>query len=125
MRKFIVISILSILIVQSVSYAQLSKVPAFVSHYITHKVIHNIDLSDFIAMHYLGHDIDDDDYEDDMKLPFKTVDAHVGTIYCIPQEPIIYLSPTIHYLTKVDYPLYALTHWSNPMLDNIHRPPCC
>lgn len=124
-RKLLVISILSILIVQSVSYAQLSKIPALFSHFVTHKVIHNIDIADFISMHYLGNDIDDDDHEDDMKLPFKKFDVHFASVFYIPDTNILTFLPTVIEYAKVDYPFYKLINWKNPLLDNIHRPPCC
>mgnify|MGYP003672349352 CR=1 FL=1 len=51
------------------------KVPSLVRHFIEHKDLNNnIDFIDFLAMHYGGQDIDDNDDEKDMQLPLKKVE---------------------------------------------------
>ncbi|RAV27614.1 hypothetical protein DN748_17660 [Sinomicrobium soli] len=58
------------------------KVPVLIQHYTEHQQKYQLDFVDFLTMHYWGHDLDDDDDDRDMQLPFKQVDygaAH--TIY--------------------------------------------
>ncbi len=65
------------------------KLPLFVRHYIEHKGKDaQLTLSEFIEMHYANTDVKDADYEEDMKLPFKThnVCAGVTSISFIPNS---------------------------------------
>lgn len=51
---------------------QLLKFPAFITHYITHKQEDpSLDLADFIKIHYQDQIVIDDDFQQDMQLPFK------------------------------------------------------
>jgi hypothetical protein len=55
------------------------KVPLFVKHFIEHKTKdHQLTLLEFIEMHYASTDVKDTDYDEDMKLPFKTHNSCVG-----------------------------------------------
>ena len=51
------------------------KVPSLIRHFNEHKSLNSkIDFGDFLAMHYGGQDIDDNDDEKDMQLPFKKIE---------------------------------------------------
>lgn len=53
---------------------ELFKLPQFLSHFTEHRALDKgISLFDFISMHYLGNDLNDDDQDKDMQLPFKKV----------------------------------------------------
>lgn len=57
---------------------QLLKLPNLVEHYISHKLKDtDTTLFSFIKMHYLDETVVDSDYNQDMKLPFKTHDVSV------------------------------------------------
>lgn len=68
------------------SFCELLKVPQLVSHFIQHNQ-QNADIGfvTFIKMHYLGQDINDNDQEEDMKLPFKKIDGHHMFSLGVPQ----------------------------------------
>lgn len=52
---------------------QLLKLPAFVTHYFTHRHENpSIGLADFIQIHYQDQIVIDEDFQQDMQLPFKT-----------------------------------------------------
>lgn len=58
---------------------QFLKFPLFIKHYIEHKNKDTtLSLSAFIEMHYAHGDVKDADYDEDMKLPFKTHNTCVG-----------------------------------------------
>ena len=67
---------------------QLVKLPNLIEHYISHK-IENRDISvfAFLKMHYLDEQKMDKDYDQDMKLPFKTHDlSSISIVLNIPPE---------------------------------------
>lgn len=52
---------------------QLLKLPFLVEHFIQHKEQNqDITLVEFLCLHYAHGDVKDADYEEDMKLPFKS-----------------------------------------------------
>jgi len=54
--------------------SQLLKLPLLISHYIRHKKENpNITLVSFYKIHYIDPQPIDDDYSQDMQLPFKTL----------------------------------------------------
>ena len=54
--------------------AELLKLPIVFQHYTEHKQADkDISMLDFLAMHYLNGSPKDNDYERDMKLPFKSL----------------------------------------------------
>ena len=67
---------------------QLAKLPNLIEHYISHKIEnHDISLFAFFKMHYLDEQKIDKDYDQDMKLPFKTHDfSNVFIALNIPPE---------------------------------------
>lgn len=64
---------MSAYLISSTEINQLLKLPLFVNHFIEHKNRDaQLSLLDFIEMHYANGDVKDADYDEDMKLPFKT-----------------------------------------------------
>ena len=75
MKKLLALFFLSFYLLSTTELAQLLKVPVLVVHFLEHKDHdHTISFVDFIGHHYKGdHLLDhplDDDYEQDIKLPF-------------------------------------------------------
>jgi hypothetical protein len=59
---------------------QLLKLPFLVEHFMEHKEQNKeITLMDFLYLHYAHGDVKDADYEEDMKLPFKSHSNSVTT----------------------------------------------
>ncbi|WP_431241875.1 hypothetical protein ACQ9BO_18145 [Flavobacterium sp. P21] len=106
-------------------FGQLSKVPVLVQHYMEHQERANgrgLAFADFIAMHYLGQDINDNDDERDMRLPFKKVDPHSQHIVFIPNR--VYTS-TLHIIPLDSHFVnnYKANFHTNPYLGSLFRPP--
>ncbi|QDP84221.1 hypothetical protein FNJ88_01115 [Chryseobacterium sp. SNU WT5] len=77
--------------------------PRLIEHYISHKVAnHEISIFAFFTMHYLDEQILDDDYAEDMKLPFKTHDFSSSsiTLNIPPEKPTLNIQ---HQSMHVDY----------------------
>ncbi|WP_264551127.1 hypothetical protein [Flavobacterium sp. N2038] len=104
-------------------FGQLSKVPVLIQHYTEHQERSGgLAFSDFIAMHYLGQDINDNDEDRDMQLPFKKVDPHSQHVVFIPSR--IYTS--ILTLISLDAEFvnnYKTNLHANPYLGSLFRPP--
>lgn len=80
---------------------QLLKLPILIQHFSEHKALDpTISFTDFLSMHYWGEDIDDNDYDRDMKLPFKKFEInHVHFVPSPPQIALVFKSiewPVVH-----------------------------
>ncbi|WP_290967230.1 hypothetical protein [Flavobacterium sp.] len=97
--------------------------PVLVQHYMEHQQRSNgLAFTDFIAMHYLGQDINDNDDERDMQLPFKKVDPHSQHLVFIPSR--IYTS-SLHIIPSDSAFInnYKRNLHINPYLGSLFRPP--
>lgn len=95
LNKFIPISFLVIYLFSATELNQLVKVPMLVEHFNEHKTQNTeITFCDFLFMHYCGHDANDNDYDKDMKLPFKSHDGHAGF------NAVAYMPSRIHFVVK-------------------------
>ena len=75
MKKACVYILLPFLLLNS-SLNEFFKVPALYSHYLEHRSLdQQINLLDFLAMHYIGDDMNSTDQDKDMQLPFKKMDG--------------------------------------------------
>lgn len=104
---------------------QLLKTPLLVNHYLKHKQENNhITFLKFIQMHYTGDVVYDDDYAQDMQLPFKTheVDACCLFSVSLPVSPIEIATTTVHYITTLQPSRNIHFKLSNHSFD-IFQPP--
>lgn len=103
----------------NLSLAQFAKLPVLVEHFKEHKLRDaEITFIDFLAMHYWGKDIDDDDDSRDKQLPFK--DQHIPYSFynhytppnniqiSVPVVPIINTHPQLNQFFSPDAHLGAL-----------------
>lgn len=69
---------------------EMFKMPQLVSHFLQHKSL-NSDVSflDFLDMHYFGEDLQDNDDEEDMKLPFKKIEGQSIISFAIPAKYLV------------------------------------
>ncbi|MDO5615118.1 MAG: hypothetical protein Q4G16_02935 [Cruoricaptor ignavus] len=75
MKKLIVYFFIAIYFFSSSEVRQVMKLPYLVEHYVSHKLQdEGTTLFSFIKQHYLEEQHKGGDYEQDMKLPFKTQD---------------------------------------------------
>lgn len=74
MKKMFAIFFLSVYLISTTELSQLLKFPVLVEHYIAHKDKNpKISVVDFLVLHYNNHlenHPQDDDYDQDQKLPF-------------------------------------------------------
>jgi len=78
MKKAAAIFLFILYLFGSTEAYQLLKLPMLVQHYIKHeKEQPGISLLAFLKMHYSKNILIDDDWQQDMKLPFKTHDSDV------------------------------------------------
>ena len=107
------------------SLGELCKLPVLYDHFVEHRNLDkSIDMLDFLSMHYLGHDLDDNDQDRDMQLPFKKVDNHFS--FQIVPVPIV--KPTfekrqVFYTQKLALPDSQDFNLSDPALSCLFRPP--
>ncbi|WP_235126682.1 hypothetical protein [Dyadobacter sp. CY347] len=77
MKRFIRNMLLAIVILDTTSLYQIMKAPSLIKHFLEHKSLdQNVSFVDFLSMHYWGEDLNDNDDEKDMQLPFKKIEMH-------------------------------------------------
>jgi len=73
-------------------------------------------------MHYFGEDLNDNDDEDDMKLPFKKINSQVHISQAIASSKLTLFKQRYFFLLVPAYK--PEQDWvSNPALDDLFRPP--
>ncbi len=124
MKSSFAILLLSIYLITATQLNQLLKLPKLVEHYFEHKALNsNLSLSQFFSIHYTHGDVMDDDYEEDMKLPFKTqsICYTISILEKIPTIEFQVLIQEFEVQKSVSFYSHNFTTASN--LDNIWRPP--
>lgn len=99
LKKFISILLLGIYVFGDTDAYQFLKLPQFIEHYRIHKTTNpDLTLNCFICSHYSSFWIFDNDFSEDMKLPFKT--CEVAMVF-----KVLTVIPSI---IKVDHPTLSL-----------------
>jgi hypothetical protein len=76
----------------------------------------------FLSMHYWGQDINDNDGDRDMQLPFKNVDQNAVTqVVLMPQYSISINRPLG--VKNTDQPVFSDPDLSDPSIVSLFRPP--
>jgi hypothetical protein len=123
-KKILTCLFISLYIIGTTELSQLLKIGYFIEHYIEHKSVNeNLSLLEFIDIHYLQPTVIDDDYSEDMQLPFKTHnDCHSYSNYAadIKQEFSI-TTPLIEY--SANHKAYINPNNISQYLDEIFQPP--
>lgn len=125
-KKIVTILLLFLYLCTSTQLGQLFKIPAFIHHYKTHKQQNkNLSLFAFLKMHYANDNVIDDDYDDDMKLPFKTMIDNNCFFYTanVPTKELFSIKPIFF----DEFSTIKHTNTSNKLLSsfiaNIWQPP--
>ncbi|WP_215235423.1 hypothetical protein [Dyadobacter linearis] len=123
MKRLILHIMLTILILDTTSLYQVFKAPTLFRHYIEHKALNqNISFMDFLSMHYWGDDMDDNDDEKDMQLPFKKFEIQHTSFLFVPFSNSFTFKNT-YWPIKPDYgPDQPQGHY-NAALGSLFRPP--
>ena len=125
MRKFFILCLVSSFLLSATELRQLLKLPVLVVHYMEHKQL-NYDLTfvNYLQMHYASTTQHDEDYEKDMRLPFKTQDSnHSSNALDLIAKTIE--TPTFE-VKNLDFFSYAAfkPNWDlSTFLSNIWQPP--
>ena len=124
MKKYITYSLLFLYLFTFTEARQVLKFPVLIEHYFSHNDEHS-DMSwfEFFKMHYIDNVIDED-YKDDMKLPFKHHDlcATFAVNLILPNTMESVLIPKSIFSEKED----NFSYWeifSSPYINNIFHPP--
>lgn len=81
MRKSLILCLMALYILGATEAYQLLKLPHLFQHYKTHQQINReIGFSEFIDMHYFTVQTYDNDYQQDMQLPFKTSNRTISLL---------------------------------------------
>lgn len=71
-RSFISVFFLALLMVSSRDFADWAKLPKAIEHFVQHNSEEEMSFSAFFKMHYLDDIRIDEDFAEDMELPFKS-----------------------------------------------------
>ncbi|WP_145860171.1 hypothetical protein [Pedobacter suwonensis] len=122
MNKVVLLLLFPVLVFNT-SVREVIKAPQLVLHFLQHHQLNaEISFMDFLEMHYFGHDLDDHDDEEDMKLPFKKIDGHHIISIGVPAEKFILLKAVclnIHTRKTFSY----TNSYTNPAFGSLFRPP--
>lgn len=123
MRRILQNIVLFIVILDTTSLCQVYKVPLLLRHFAEHKSLdESITFQVFLSMHYLGKDINDNDDEKDMQLPFKKIETHVFSFLFVP-SPLSLPLPRTYMPVKAAYgPAVPQIDYST-ILGSLFRPP--
>jgi hypothetical protein len=124
-KKAFAILILGIYFFGATEAYQLLKVPLFIKHFIMHRdADQQLTLSGFIKIHYLDPLVVDDDFDQDMQLPFKTHESDGCTIAAnsLPIQRMVVIIPPIVPVPTPNF-FFKEANYSFDHLPNIFQPP--
>ncbi|WP_143166880.1 hypothetical protein [Pedobacter caeni] len=105
------------------SFIEVFKMPKLVSHFLRHHELdERIGVLDFLAMHYFGQDIDDDDQKEDMELPFKKLECPTIIHLAIPAGKITIQKASSFLIPNHKWSLHKYLH-ANPEPGDFFKPP--
>ncbi|WP_142530266.1 hypothetical protein [Pedobacter westerhofensis] len=105
------------------SVREILKTPQIFLHFIHHHQLDaEIGFIEFLDMHYFGHDLDDNDDDEDMKLPFKKMDGHLHISIGVPAEKLVMIKAVSISLLHTLLFDFHRSH-VNPICGNLFRPP--
>ncbi|MDY3318419.1 hypothetical protein PG637_03255 [Riemerella anatipestifer] len=78
-RKSIIYGFIICYLISFSEVREVFKLPILLEHFIEHRNDNpKMSFGQFITLHYLSGDVHDDDYEKDMKLPFKSQNQNIS-----------------------------------------------
>ena len=123
MRKIIVYIFIFLIVSNIGFFQQFYKLPILIEHYNEHQERQDVSFIDFLEMHYWGEDLNDNDSDRDMQLPFKHISSASFQLVFVPAEKHIFDIPfTVDFSESVIIP-YTSNLYSNPALFAVFRPP--
>jgi Fe-S-cluster formation regulator IscX/YfhJ len=114
--------LLAIVCVNSFSLQQLYKVPMLAIHYQEHHQLDpSVDFIDFLAMHYWGTDLNDNDDDRDNELPFKKIENAVSPMMVVPASLAFTITQQPNFSSAS--PEYQTPHFENAPTGSLFKPP--
>jgi hypothetical protein len=127
LKKVAAIFAISVYLFGATDAYQFLKLPLFITHYVKHIAEDpNTTLSSFIKMHYAGEIVFDEDYQQDMQLPFKTQEKDVccsSSFTVTLQEQKFTVEPITLSLNKQIHPQLPQSDYSLLSVIDIFQPP--
>lgn len=121
-QKRIIIVLLMTITLNSLSLQQILKMPILISHFFEHQQRGpSITFIEFLSMHYWGQDIDDNDDERDMELPFKKVDFSHSSLTLFVEANIELV--TGNFPSDSSYTILESENHSASHLGSLFKPP--
>lgn len=123
MKKFTAICLLLTFLLAATELNQLLKLPIMLEHFAEHKNLNNtISFLDFLYMHYTGHDINDNDEDKDMQLPFKSHDCNSVQVQSLPTQSEFSDLNRIP-VSEKNLPVYKTRNFNSSYPSSIWQPP--
>ena len=124
MRRITAYFFLFVYLFANTELHELAKVGAFVAHFAEHQKGHtDITLIEFVKIHYFSGNVMDADYEQDMKLPFKTTDfGNLSPTHTLPL-PVFFALQQVVLIESAGLPLYDQSALPSSRLADIWQPP--
>jgi len=124
-KRSLALAFLSLYLFSTTEFHELLRLPAMFEHFDSHKKeTPTISFWEFLCLHYTHGEVQDDDYDKDMKLPFKTHDGSNSQnfISLIPEQkyslakinPPIIRKHTHKYQAGFTNSFYLNTIWQPP-----------
>jgi hypothetical protein len=116
--------LLTIVILDTTSLYQVMKAPSLIKHFLEHKSLdQNVSFVDFLSMHYWGEDLNDNDDEKDMQLPFKKIEMHHASFFFVAHPERFTFVHHSQPISKADYGPDQPQVAYNTTLGSLFRPP--
>lgn len=123
MQKRIIYIFIFLIASNSSFVQQFYKLPILIEHFQEHQKLQNVSFVDFLSMHYWGEDLNDNDDDRDMKLPFKTINNSSPNFVFILDDKDLLPVPLNLDLPQSKIPTYRSDLFSDPNLLSLFRPP--
>lgn len=125
-KKILTYIFISLYLIGTTELSQLLKIGYLIEHYIEHKNVNDqLSVLEFIDIHYVQPTKIDDDYQEDMQLPFKTHnDSHAfasSNSYFENKQEYSISTPFIEY--SANHKTYVNPNTISQYLDEIFQPP--
>lgn len=124
MRKVCLYILVIFISAESTSLDQFLKLPVLFEHFKEHQQRDpRVSLLDFLSMHYWGQDLDDNDNDRDMQLPFKKVNINTHQVLFARFNKVSQVFVAEQTIPRT-FTAYKDQYHPNPCLTSPFRPPC-
>ncbi|MCO5233712.1 MAG: hypothetical protein M9888_08265 [Chitinophagales bacterium] len=124
MKRLVSISFLFIFLSANTAFGEVLKLPLLIQHYTEHKQEESaISFIHFLAEHYTGKVNHQHNNHHHDNLPFKTLNAHAGSVISLIPNSIFSLQKQIFPEDSTIISAYLQSNYANTYLNGIWQPP--